>query len=106
MKRTTPELTLLSKLPHHTNGSTFAQYTTFNRPNTRRIFCGIEFRTWNPPAPKPILSLSGHCGHESPFNVLCHWRELDYRIDVWRITKAGHNFLKNMQMFPFSVTIC
>ncbi|GBM07860.1 hypothetical protein AVEN_96481-1 [Araneus ventricosus] len=26
---------------------------TCNRPNTRRIFNGIEFRTWSPPAPKP-----------------------------------------------------
>ncbi|GBO06676.1 hypothetical protein AVEN_79355-1 [Araneus ventricosus] len=25
-----------------------------NRPHTRRIFSGIGFRTWNPPAPKPI----------------------------------------------------
>ncbi|GBM34462.1 hypothetical protein AVEN_106705-1 [Araneus ventricosus] len=24
-----------------------------NRPHTRRIFSGIGFRTWNPPAPKP-----------------------------------------------------
>ncbi|GBM65194.1 hypothetical protein AVEN_82373-1 [Araneus ventricosus] len=24
-----------------------------NRPNTRRIFSGIGFRIWNPPAPKP-----------------------------------------------------
>ncbi|GBM23440.1 hypothetical protein AVEN_181563-1 [Araneus ventricosus] len=26
---------------------------TCNRPHTRRIFSGIGFRTWNPPAPKP-----------------------------------------------------
>ncbi|GBO26543.1 hypothetical protein AVEN_67724-1 [Araneus ventricosus] len=26
---------------------------TCNRPHTCRIFIGIEFRTWNPPAPKP-----------------------------------------------------
>ncbi|GBN26164.1 hypothetical protein AVEN_33958-1 [Araneus ventricosus] len=24
-----------------------------SRPHTRRIFSGIGFRTWNPPAPKP-----------------------------------------------------
>ncbi|GBM85849.1 hypothetical protein AVEN_37495-1 [Araneus ventricosus] len=24
-----------------------------NRPNTRPIFSGIGFRTWNPPVPKP-----------------------------------------------------
>ncbi|GBM19938.1 hypothetical protein AVEN_164886-1 [Araneus ventricosus] len=26
---------------------------TCHRPNTRRIFSGIGFRAWNPPAPKP-----------------------------------------------------
>ncbi|GBM53948.1 hypothetical protein AVEN_79920-1 [Araneus ventricosus] len=26
---------------------------TCNRPHTRRIFSGIGFRTWNPPAPRP-----------------------------------------------------
>ncbi|GBO14650.1 hypothetical protein AVEN_111432-1 [Araneus ventricosus] len=26
---------------------------TCNRPNTRRIFSGIGFPTWNPPAPEP-----------------------------------------------------
>ncbi|GBN72698.1 hypothetical protein AVEN_122007-1, partial [Araneus ventricosus] len=26
---------------------------TCNRPNTRRIFSGIGFRTWSHPAPKP-----------------------------------------------------
>ncbi|GBN06201.1 hypothetical protein AVEN_209029-1 [Araneus ventricosus] len=25
----------------------------YNRPHTRRIFSGIGFRAWSPPAPKP-----------------------------------------------------
>ncbi|GBN73008.1 hypothetical protein AVEN_21297-1 [Araneus ventricosus] len=44
----------------------------FTRPNTRRIFSGIVFRTWNPQAPKPklyhsaTLSLTESAGVASP----------------------------------------
>ncbi|GBN74366.1 hypothetical protein AVEN_111400-1, partial [Araneus ventricosus] len=71
----------LSKLPHHTSGRTFVSLRlstqivkywtgyktqghkaafclpkydlTCNRPNTRRIFSGIGFRTRSPPAQRP-----------------------------------------------------
>ncbi|GBN09291.1 hypothetical protein AVEN_37534-1 [Araneus ventricosus] len=58
MTRTTPELAHLSPSFHATpTGGRLA--TTYdlacNRPHARRIFSGIGFRTWNPPAPKPRL---------------------------------------------------
>ncbi|GBO45515.1 hypothetical protein AVEN_91223-1 [Araneus ventricosus] len=54
--RTTPELAPHSPNFHATStGGRLA--TTYNlvcnRPRTRRIFSGIRFRTWNPPAPRP-----------------------------------------------------
>ncbi|GBM78898.1 hypothetical protein AVEN_12522-1 [Araneus ventricosus] len=39
----------------------------WNRPNTRRIFSGIGFRTWNPPHPKrKPLGHSSRCVSKSP----------------------------------------
>ncbi|GBN36091.1 hypothetical protein AVEN_178781-1 [Araneus ventricosus] len=55
MTRTTPELTPPSPNSHanQTGGRLATTYDlTCNRPHTRRIFSGIEFRSWNPPAPK------------------------------------------------------
>ncbi|GBL76111.1 hypothetical protein AVEN_234407-1 [Araneus ventricosus] len=34
----------------------------YNKPHTRRIFSGIGFRTWNPPAPKAEILPLGHRG--------------------------------------------
>ncbi|GBM11222.1 hypothetical protein AVEN_267799-1 [Araneus ventricosus] len=56
MTRTTPELAPPSPNFHSTptGGRLTTTYDlTCNRPHTRRIFSGIGFRTWNPPAPKP-----------------------------------------------------
>ncbi|GBN01640.1 hypothetical protein AVEN_36208-1 [Araneus ventricosus] len=56
MTRTTPELALPSPNFHATpTGGRLATACDLacNRPHTRRIFSGIGFRTWSPPAPKP-----------------------------------------------------
>ncbi|GBN27063.1 hypothetical protein AVEN_253971-1 [Araneus ventricosus] len=62
MTRTTPELAPPSPNFHATptGGRLTTTYDlTCNRPHTRRIFSGIGFRAWNPPAPKPL-------GHRGP----------------------------------------
>ncbi|GBL87125.1 hypothetical protein AVEN_218808-1 [Araneus ventricosus] len=56
MTRTTPELAppLQTSAPHQREDVWPTTYDlACNRPNTRRIFSGIGFRTWIPPAPKP-----------------------------------------------------
>ncbi|GBO28001.1 hypothetical protein AVEN_125712-1 [Araneus ventricosus] len=56
MKRMTPELAPSSPNFHATptTGCLATTYDlTCNKPNRRRIFGGIGFRTWNPTAPKP-----------------------------------------------------
>ncbi|GBM07014.1 hypothetical protein AVEN_63460-1 [Araneus ventricosus] len=56
MTKTTPELTSPSPNfhPTPTGGRLATTYDlTCNRPNTRRIFSEIRFRTWKPPIPKP-----------------------------------------------------
>ncbi|GBM66184.1 hypothetical protein AVEN_246404-1 [Araneus ventricosus] len=56
MTRTTPELAPPSPNFHATpaGGRLTTTYDlACNRPHTRRIFSGIGFRTWSPPAPKP-----------------------------------------------------
>ncbi|GBO06775.1 hypothetical protein AVEN_43932-1 [Araneus ventricosus] len=53
--RTTPELSLPSPNFHATptGGCLATTYDlAWSMPHTRRIFSGIGFRTWNPPAPK------------------------------------------------------
>ncbi|GBL72195.1 hypothetical protein AVEN_115176-1 [Araneus ventricosus] len=55
MTRTTPVLapTLLTSAPHQREDVWPPTYDlACNRPNTRRIFSGIGFRTWSPLAPK------------------------------------------------------
>ncbi|GBO02334.1 hypothetical protein AVEN_211611-1 [Araneus ventricosus] len=55
MTRTTPELAPSSPIFPITSarGRLAPTYDlTCNRPNTRRIFSGIGFRTWNPPVSK------------------------------------------------------
>ncbi|GBM43729.1 hypothetical protein AVEN_178000-1, partial [Araneus ventricosus] len=43
----------LSNLPHHSKARLASTYDlTCNRSDTRRIFSGIRFRAWNPPAQK------------------------------------------------------
>ncbi|GBL98443.1 hypothetical protein AVEN_187770-1 [Araneus ventricosus] len=45
----------LTKHLHNTSGRTFDSpmyHLTYNRPNTRRNFSGIEFRTLKPPVPR------------------------------------------------------
>ncbi|GBM66348.1 hypothetical protein AVEN_227814-1 [Araneus ventricosus] len=56
MTRTTPELA--PPLPNFRTTPTGGRLTpkydlTCNRPNTRRISCGIGFRAWNPMPPRP-----------------------------------------------------
>ncbi|GBM41687.1 hypothetical protein AVEN_46955-1 [Araneus ventricosus] len=66
MMRTTPEQAPPS--PNFRTTPTGGRFATMydlacNRPHTRRIFSGIGFRTWNPPASKPL-------GHRGPQNGL------------------------------------
>ncbi|GBL77463.1 hypothetical protein AVEN_41851-1 [Araneus ventricosus] len=56
MTRTTPELAppFQASTPHQREDVLDTTYDlACSRPHTRRIFSGIGFRTWNPPAPKP-----------------------------------------------------
>ncbi|GBN45487.1 hypothetical protein AVEN_20430-1 [Araneus ventricosus] len=56
MTRTTPELEppFQASAPHRWENVWTPTYDlTCNRPHTRRIFSGIWFRTWSPPAPRP-----------------------------------------------------
>ncbi|GBM24502.1 hypothetical protein AVEN_254016-1 [Araneus ventricosus] len=65
MTRTTPELAppLQRSTPTKKGERLATAYDlTCNRPHTRRIFSGIWFRTWNPPAPKAETLPLGHCG--------------------------------------------
>ncbi|GBN83635.1 hypothetical protein AVEN_114234-1 [Araneus ventricosus] len=55
MTKTTSELSppLQTSAQHQREGVCLPTYhLTCNRSNTRRIFSGIGFRTWNPSAPK------------------------------------------------------
>ncbi|GBN93870.1 hypothetical protein AVEN_240862-1 [Araneus ventricosus] len=55
MTRTTPDLapSRQTSTPHQRKDVRHPTYDlTCNRSNTRRIFSGIGFRTWNPPASK------------------------------------------------------
>ncbi|GBN03240.1 hypothetical protein AVEN_229020-1 [Araneus ventricosus] len=54
MTRATPVLGPLSKLPHHIGGRAFGPtyVSACSKPNIRRIFSGIGFRAWGPPASK------------------------------------------------------
>ncbi|GBN27692.1 hypothetical protein AVEN_144793-1, partial [Araneus ventricosus] len=62
MTRTTPELAPPSPNFHATPAGA---RLTCNRPHPRRIFSGIGFRTWNPPATKP-----------RPYPPRPHWIDL------------------------------
>ncbi|GBN00551.1 hypothetical protein AVEN_108066-1 [Araneus ventricosus] len=52
MRRTTPDLAVLSKLPHHTSSVESTHDLSCRKPHTRRIFSKIWFRAWNPLGPK------------------------------------------------------
>ncbi|GBL89110.1 hypothetical protein AVEN_255244-1 [Araneus ventricosus] len=51
--RTTPELAPLPNLRTTPTGGRSTHYVRFSEQNTRRIFSGIGFRIWSPPAPRP-----------------------------------------------------
>ncbi|GBL72842.1 hypothetical protein AVEN_128042-1 [Araneus ventricosus] len=58
MTRTAPELEppLQTSAPQQREDIWPSRYDlTCNRPNTRQMFSGIEFRTWKPSGPKPIV---------------------------------------------------
>ncbi|GBO08500.1 hypothetical protein AVEN_211000-1 [Araneus ventricosus] len=62
---TTPEMAILSNLPHHSSGKTLdtrRQNLRAPRPHAQRIFSGIRFRTLEPIDPDAQTLLPGHRG--------------------------------------------
>ncbi|GBM99096.1 hypothetical protein AVEN_138935-1 [Araneus ventricosus] len=82
MTRTTPGLELPSPSFHTTpTGGRLA--TTYdlacNRPNTRRIFSGIGFRTWKHSGPKAATLPLGHRGLYAGAEVTRLWFTFTHR---------------------------
>ncbi|GBM52426.1 hypothetical protein AVEN_105028-1 [Araneus ventricosus] len=61
MTRTIPELAPSLQTSAPPEGR-LPLHVSFNRPNTRRIFSGIGFRTWKLSGSETVTLLVGHCG--------------------------------------------
>ncbi|GBM43536.1 hypothetical protein AVEN_96196-1 [Araneus ventricosus] len=106
MTRTTPELAPPSPNFHATptGGHLTTTYNlTCNRPHTRRIFCGVGSRTWNPPAPKPSkevwrgVAISGRCGLVLGFRFATEDSRLKPDFTNCRVYGSGISWIREVK---------
>ncbi|GBN12572.1 hypothetical protein AVEN_21969-1 [Araneus ventricosus] len=70
-----------------------------NRPHTRRIFSGIGFRTWNPPAPKPKPYHKDTAASRVLLKSFCYVLSSDFFIFFKRgvfNTRAGNGLISRL----------